>query len=65
MYGWTKIAGNFPIPVYNGNLFIHFEQADRDVVVGSMITKNGELKIIGSTVSFTKNLYDVISYPIA
>lgn len=65
MYGWTKIAGNFPIPVYNGNLFIHFEQADRDVVVGSMITKNGELEIIGSTVSFTKNLYDVISYPIA
>lgn len=63
--GWAKIVGNLPIPAYNGNLFVHFEQTDSGAILGSMITKDGNLMIIGSTFSSAKFVYEVISYPIA
>ena len=63
--GWTNIVGNLPIPAYNGNLFVIWESVKNDTYIGSMITKGGDLMIIGQTVSSIKNIFKVISYPIA
>ena len=65
IYGWTNIVGNLPIPAYNGNLFLLWESVENDTAIGSMITKGGDLRIIGPTVSSIKNIFKVISYPIA
>ena len=62
---WAKIVSNLPIPAYNGNFFVHWEQDGSNPIVCLRITKNGELVAIGSTVSFVKSVYEVISYPIA
>ena len=65
MYGWVKIADNLPFSAYKDGFYAHLESNDASVIVGIRINNKGELLVIGSTVSFPKNIIKVISYPIA
>ena len=65
MYGWVKIADNLPFSAYKNVLFAHLESNDAEIIVSLRITSKGELVVIGSTVSYPKNIREVISYPIA
>ena len=62
---WTNIVSNLPIPAYDSPLIIYEEAFDADKTLGSMINKNGELMIMGSTFQSGKEILKVISYPIA
>jgi hypothetical protein len=62
---WTKIVSNLPIPAYTKHTFIHYSQnAGGDTIAGLMLNGNGELMIEGSSLSYTKFICSLISYPI-
>lgn len=62
---WTKIVSNLPIPAYTKHTFIHYSQnAGGDIITGLMLNGNGELMIEGSSLSYTKFICSLISYPI-
>ena len=63
--GWTKIVSDLPIPAYTKPTFIHYSQnAGGDFIAGLMLNGNGELMIEGGSLSYTKFICSLISYPI-
>lgn len=63
--GWTKIVSDLPIPAYTKPTFIHYSQsAGGDFIAGLMLNGNGELMIEGGSLSYTKLICSLISYPI-
>ncbi len=62
---WTKILGNFPLPVNTKDFFIYYDDDySSNTVLGARLNGNGELLIIGSKFSHTRFICGAISYPI-
>lgn len=62
--GWTKILGNFPLPVNTKDFFIYYDDDySSNTLLGARINGNGELLIIGSKFSHTRFICGAISYP--
>lgn len=62
--GWTKILGNFPLPVNTKDFFIYYDDDySSNTLLGARLNGNGELLIIGSKFSHTRFICGAISYP--
>lgn len=60
---WTKIVSNLPIPAYTKPTFIHYSQNASGTIAGLLLNENGELMIIGGSLSYTEFMCEMISYP--